>query len=56
LPIVFSKFANTLAAHGDAILLPRVSSRVDYEVELAVVIGAKVRDIDPDRALDAVLG
>jgi 2-keto-4-pentenoate hydratase/2-oxohepta-3-ene-1,7-dioic acid hydratase in catechol pathway len=55
-PVVFSKFSNTLAAHGDPITLPRTSTKVDYEGELAVIIGAAARDLAPDRALDVVFG
>lgn len=55
-PIVFSKFADSLAAHHAVISLPRVSQQVDYEAELAVVIGARARDIPPEDALDVVLG
>ena len=37
-PVVFSKFNTAIVGHGDAIELPSISSRVDYEAELVVVI------------------
>lgn len=56
-PILFNKFNNTLAAHGDDIPLHGdVTSEVDYEVELAIVIGAKARSVGRDVALDYVYG
>lgn len=55
-PVVFSKFNNTLAAAGQAIPLTRELTRVDYEAELAVVIGRTARHVDESRALDCVLG
>ena len=44
-PVVFSKFATAVRAHGDPIVLPRASSQVDYEAELVVVIGQGGRHI-----------
>jgi 2-keto-4-pentenoate hydratase/2-oxohepta-3-ene-1,7-dioic acid hydratase in catechol pathway len=38
-PVLFSKFSNTLIAHGEAIVVPKVAQKVDYEAELVVVIG-----------------
>lgn len=55
-PIVFSKFVTALAAHGDPIILPRLSRKVDYEAELVVVIGAGGRHIPQDQALQHVAG
>ena len=40
-PVVFSKFVTALIADGDAIVLPRLSQKVDYEAELVVVIGRR---------------
>ncbi len=53
-PIVFSKFVTALAAHGQPIVLPRSSQKVDYEAELVVVIGAGGRDIRKNQALEHV--
>jgi 2-keto-4-pentenoate hydratase/2-oxohepta-3-ene-1,7-dioic acid hydratase in catechol pathway len=55
-PVLFAKFANTLIAHGDAIRLPRVSQKVDYEAELVVVVGRRGRDISEADAMSHVAG
>ncbi|HEY9226311.1 MAG TPA: fumarylacetoacetate hydrolase family protein [Gemmatimonadaceae bacterium] len=55
-PIVFSKFTTAVAAPGDAIVIPSVSRQVDYEAELAVVIGRRAKSVSASNALDYVLG
>ena len=56
-PVVFSKFTNTLIAHGDPIKLPKVAEKVDYEAELVVVIGKTGKNIPDDKsAFDHVAG
>jgi 2-keto-4-pentenoate hydratase/2-oxohepta-3-ene-1,7-dioic acid hydratase in catechol pathway len=55
-PVLFSKFPSALVGHGAEILLPAVSSEVDYEAELVVVIGQRGRDIPRHRALQHVAG
>jgi 2-keto-4-pentenoate hydratase/2-oxohepta-3-ene-1,7-dioic acid hydratase in catechol pathway len=55
-PTVFAKFANTLIASGDPIVLPSASQMPDYEGELAVVIGKAGRHISAADALDHVAG
>jgi acylpyruvate hydrolase len=55
-PTVFAKFANTVIGPGEPIVLPRVSSQVDYEGELGVVIGRRVRDVPEAEALACVGG
>ncbi|HEY3684068.1 MAG TPA: fumarylacetoacetate hydrolase family protein [Streptosporangiaceae bacterium] len=55
-PELFAVFANTLIGHRAPIVLPRVSTRIDYEAELAVVIGSRARDVPADRALGHVAG
>jgi 2,4-diketo-3-deoxy-L-fuconate hydrolase len=55
-PGFFSKFPSSVVGPDDAIRLPTSESQVDYEVELAVVIGRPGRDIDPDDALAHVFG
>jgi 2-keto-4-pentenoate hydratase/2-oxohepta-3-ene-1,7-dioic acid hydratase in catechol pathway len=55
-PILFSKFNNALAAHGEVVTLPRQAERVDYEAELAVVIGKTAREVSEAEALNYVLG
>ncbi|MSU37159.1 MAG: 5-carboxymethyl-2-hydroxymuconate isomerase [Pedosphaera sp.] len=57
-PVLFVKGINTLQHPGDPILLPRHlrSDEVDYECELAVVIGRACNNVSRERALDYVLG
>ncbi|MCA0455879.1 MAG: fumarylacetoacetate hydrolase family protein [Chloroflexi bacterium] len=55
-PIVFSKYANTVVATGDKIVLPHVTNEVDYEAELGFVIGKTARYVSADQALDYVAG
>lgn len=55
-PVVFSKFNNTLASHGDDIPLPSNALEYDYEVELGVVIGKTTRYVSEEDALDYVFG
>jgi acylpyruvate hydrolase len=55
-PIVFAKFRNSLAGAADPIVLPDASEAVDYEAELAVVIGRRCRGVDAAEALDYVAG
>jgi len=55
-PTFFCKTANTVIGPGQAIVIPRVSSQVDYEAELAVVIGKRARHVAQEHALDFVAG
>ena len=55
-PEIFGRFATSLIGHGEPIRRPRESSALDYEAELAVVIGRGGRRIQHDRALDHVAG
>ncbi|WP_078553451.1 fumarylacetoacetate hydrolase family protein [Bacillus alkalicellulosilyticus] len=55
-PILFSKFANTLAGHGDVIELPLESQQVDYEAELVIVIGKEAKNVSETEALEYVFG
>jgi 2-keto-4-pentenoate hydratase/2-oxohepta-3-ene-1,7-dioic acid hydratase in catechol pathway len=55
-PIVFAKFRNSLAGPADPIVLPEASQAVDYEAELAVVIGRRCHNVDAADALDFVAG
>jgi 2-keto-4-pentenoate hydratase/2-oxohepta-3-ene-1,7-dioic acid hydratase in catechol pathway len=55
-PVLFSKFATTLIGHEDSIVLPKVSTQVDYEAELVFVIGKGGRHISKDAALAHVAG
>jgi acylpyruvate hydrolase len=55
-PALFSKFAETRVAAGDPILLPPESEAVDFEAELAFVVGHPVRRTSGAAALEAVAG
>lgn len=55
-PYFFTKFGNAVIGPGDPILIPRVSRKVDWEVELAVVIGRKGKYIRRDDAMNYVAG
>ena len=55
-PTLFTRFANTQIGHGAPILAPRQSTNVDYEGELAVIIGRGGRHIAESEALDHVAG
>jgi acylpyruvate hydrolase len=55
-PEIFARFATSLIAHSEPIRLPPESLTLDYEAELAVVIGRGGRRISHDRALDHVAG
>jgi 2-keto-4-pentenoate hydratase/2-oxohepta-3-ene-1,7-dioic acid hydratase in catechol pathway len=56
IPILFPRFANTLVAHGDPVVRPSVSDELDWEGELAVVIGRGGRHVTPEAALGHVAG
>lgn len=55
-PIFFGRFRHTLIGPGEPFVLPSVSSQVDYEGELAAVIGRRGHAIPEARALDHVAG
>ncbi|HEY3104674.1 MAG TPA: fumarylacetoacetate hydrolase family protein [Pyrinomonadaceae bacterium] len=55
-PVIFSKFATAVIGPGEPVVLPSTSTQVDYEAELAVVIGRRAKQVSASRALDYVLG
>jgi 2-keto-4-pentenoate hydratase/2-oxohepta-3-ene-1,7-dioic acid hydratase in catechol pathway len=55
-PVLFQKVVTSLTSHRQPIVLPRVSHQIDYEGELAVVIGRQGKYIDPADALEYVAG
>jgi 2-keto-4-pentenoate hydratase/2-oxohepta-3-ene-1,7-dioic acid hydratase in catechol pathway len=55
-PILFSKFANAICGPDDPILLPPMTTKLDYEAELGVVIGMGGSNIPAERALAHVFG
>jgi 2-keto-4-pentenoate hydratase/2-oxohepta-3-ene-1,7-dioic acid hydratase in catechol pathway len=55
-PVIFSKFSSCVIAPGEPVVVPTTSEKVDYEAELAVVIGRHAKRVSADRAYDYVLG
>jgi 2-keto-4-pentenoate hydratase/2-oxohepta-3-ene-1,7-dioic acid hydratase in catechol pathway len=55
-PTIFSKFSNVVIGPGEAIVLPKASTRPDYEAEFAFVIGPGGRHIPASRAMEHVFG
>ena len=55
-PLIFNKLPNSLSAHEAPIVLPSVSEKIDYEAELAVVIGKRAKQVAESEALDYVFG
>jgi acylpyruvate hydrolase len=55
-PTFFCKTINTVIGPDQAIVIPRVTGQVDYEAELAVVIGKRARHVAQEHALDFVAG
>lgn len=56
IPVVFTKYSNTLINFGQEVSLGKVGEQFDYEVELGVVIGEKCKNVNKEKALDYVLG
>ncbi|TYP55483.1 fumarylacetoacetate hydrolase family protein [Thermosediminibacter litoriperuensis] len=55
-PVIFLKPPSSVVGPGDRIILPSVSRRVDYEAELAIIIGREAYEIPKERAFDYVFG
>jgi acylpyruvate hydrolase len=55
-PTFFAKFQNALAPHGAEVPLPPASEKVDYEAEVAFVVGRRCSDVAEQEALDHVAG
>lgn len=55
-PMVFMKAGNTLNHHGGLIPIPRLSKEIDYEGELAIVIGRTAKNVSREKALDYIFG
>lgn len=55
-PLIFNKLPNSLSAHEAPIVLPTISAKVDYEAELAVVIGRRAKQVSEAEALAHVFG
>jgi 2-keto-4-pentenoate hydratase/2-oxohepta-3-ene-1,7-dioic acid hydratase in catechol pathway len=55
-PVLFAKLLNSVIGPDESIVLPLDSTEVDYEAELAVVIGRRCRRVSAEEALDYVAG
>ncbi|NHM33053.1 fumarylacetoacetate hydrolase family protein [Neobacillus terrae] len=55
-PILFSKFNNALAAHGETVKIPQYAEQMDYEAELVLVIGKTAQNVSEEEALAYVFG
>ncbi|MEL4305702.1 fumarylacetoacetate hydrolase family protein [Methanococcoides sp. LMO-2] len=55
-PVIFMKPSSAVIGPGDRIVYPSMSQRMDYEAELAVVIGKKCRNISSENAMDVIAG
>src|SRR6185503_14305622 len=55
-PLLFNKLPNALSAHNAPIVLPRISEQVDYEAELAVVIGQTAKRVSEADSSDYIFG
>ncbi|MGP8056262.1 MAG: fumarylacetoacetate hydrolase family protein [Nitrososphaerales archaeon] len=55
-PYLFTKFRNAIVGPNEAILIPKISKKVDWEAELAVVIGSSGKHIPKERAISHVAG
>jgi 2-keto-4-pentenoate hydratase/2-oxohepta-3-ene-1,7-dioic acid hydratase in catechol pathway len=54
-PVVFMKAPNTVIGPDDEVLIPRASTKTDYEIELAVVIGKTARYLETPEAAERVI-
>lgn len=55
-PVLFSKFATSVIGPGEPVVIPPTSEQVDYEAELAVVIGRRAKNVKAPEAYNHVLG
>ena len=55
-PLLFAKWPSALIGPGDPIVIPPLVTKCDYEAELGVVIGSRVRGVSKENALEAVRG
>jgi 2-keto-4-pentenoate hydratase/2-oxohepta-3-ene-1,7-dioic acid hydratase in catechol pathway len=55
-PVIFNKLPTCVRAHGNPIVLPKLSKEVDYEAELVVIIGKRGKHISRDTAMSYVAG
>jgi 2-keto-4-pentenoate hydratase/2-oxohepta-3-ene-1,7-dioic acid hydratase in catechol pathway len=55
-PVLFAKSNNAIIKDGEDIIYPPQTKELDYEVELAVVIGSRAKNIDENKVIDYIYG
>ena len=55
-PVVFNKQPSCICGPNDNTIVPKGSTKLDYEVELCIIIGKRARYLDKEKALDVVAG
>ena len=55
-PLLFAKFPTALIGPGEPIVIPPIVTKADYEAELGVVIGERVKGVSKENAFEAVRG
>ena len=55
-PLLFAKWPSALIGPGEAIVIPPIVTKADYEAELGVVIGSRVKGVSKENAFEAVRG
>ncbi|MGI6225010.1 MAG: fumarylacetoacetate hydrolase family protein [Peptococcales bacterium] len=55
-PVIFNKFNNSLAGHNQTVKIPSLAKKIDYEVELVIVMGQTAKNVSEEEALSKVFG
>ena len=55
-PLLFAKWPSSLIGPGESIVIPPIVTKADYEAELGVVIGSRVKGVSKENAFEAVRG
>jgi 2-keto-4-pentenoate hydratase/2-oxohepta-3-ene-1,7-dioic acid hydratase in catechol pathway len=55
-PLLFAMYSNAITAPNRSIVIPAMSRKIDYEAELAVVMGSRARHVTPEEAMQHVAG
>jgi len=55
-PCIFLRYPDSQIGHNEPIIRPKVSDNLDYEAEMAIIMGGGGRHIDPENALDHIVG
>lgn len=55
-PMFFSKYNNTLTGPLDSVVANKITNKIDWEIELAVIIGKKCKDVTIEQAMDYIFG